>query len=54
MAIEVERKFIIKHIPKSLLGNKIKQGYLQSEKKRTGSLPGRVSGKMKKVEILKK
>ena len=34
MAIEVERKFIIKHVPKGLLGNKIKQGYLQSEKKR--------------------
>ena len=35
MAKEIERKFIIKHIPKNLLGGKIKQGYLQSEKTRT-------------------
>ncbi len=35
MAIEVERKFIIKSIPKNLFGSKINQGYLQSEKKRT-------------------
>jgi len=35
MAKEIERKFIIKQIPKNLSGGNIKQGYLQLEKKRT-------------------
>ena len=35
MPKEIERKFLINKIPKNLTGNKIKQGYLQSEKHRT-------------------
>ena len=35
MPNEIERKFLVKYIPKNLLGCKIKQGYLQAEKHRT-------------------
>ncbi len=50
MAKEIERKFIINHIPKSLLGYKLKQGYLQSEKKRTVRIRT-VEGKINKSYI---
>jgi len=35
MPNEIERKFLVKHIPKNLFGYKINQGYLQSEIHRT-------------------
>lgn len=35
MPKEIERKFLVSHIPDGLLETKIKQGYLQSEKHRT-------------------
>tara|TARA_X000001036_G_scaffold20345_1_gene17050 strand:+ start:1697 stop:2170 length:474 start_codon:yes stop_codon:yes gene_type:complete len=35
MPNEIERKFLVKYIPENLLGCKIKQGYLQTEKHRT-------------------
>ena len=31
---EIERKFLIKKIPKGLIGTTFRQGYLQSEKER--------------------
>ena len=35
MPKEIERKFLISHIPDGLIETKIKQGYIQSEKHRT-------------------
>ena len=35
MPKEIERKFLVSHIPDGLIETKIKQGYLQSEKHRT-------------------
>ena len=35
MPNEIERKFIVSHIPNDLANKKITQGYLQSEKHRT-------------------
>jgi len=32
---EIERKFLIKKVPKGLFGTTLRQGYLQSEKERT-------------------